>query len=205
LEVRTGGGTGDVITTVNIGDGYAAGDQIEIYDGIKITVSSGDFNAGDNFDVGVFADTDTSGVLAAVGINTFFFGTGASDMAVCSDITTNPRRIATALGAEMTDNSNAIRMSEVMDQTMTELDNLTPGDFYRRLTTSIGQEMYIQQMRHDNVQSVIQNLVNQESEMSGVDINDEAAQMLAFEQIFKAMAKFLNTVQTSLSTMMDML
>jgi len=205
LEVRTEGGAGEMIATVNIGDGYAAGDRIEIYNGIKITVSSGDFGADDNFDVDVFADTDTSGVLAAVGINTFFSGTGASDMAVCSDISDTPRRIAASLGAEMTDNANAVRMSEVMDQAITELDTLTPGEFYRKLVTNIGQELSIKQMSQDNIQAVVQNLTNQQSETSGVDINEEAAQMLAFEQIFKAMSKYLYTIQTSLSTMMDML
>jgi flagellar hook-associated protein 1 FlgK len=190
---------------VNIGDGYAAGDELEIYNGIKVTVSSGDFGAGDTFDVDVFADTDTSGVLAAIGINTFFSGSSASDMAVCSDISDTPRRIAVSLGAEMTDNTNAIRMSEVMDQAVAELDTLTPGEFYRRLVTNIGQELSIKQMSQDNIQAVVQNLANQQSETSGVDINEEAAQMLAFEQIFKAMSKYLSTVQTSLSTMMDML
>jgi flagellar hook-associated protein 1 FlgK len=205
LEVRTEGGTGGVITTVNIGDGYAAGDQLEIYNGIKITISSGDFGAGDNFDVDVFADTDTSGVLAAVGINTFFSGSSALDMAVCSDIADTPRRIAASLSAEMTDNTNAVRMADLKDQALVELGTLTLGEFYRRLTTSIGQELSIQQMRQDNIQAVVQNLANQQSETSGVDINDEAAQMLAFEQIFKAMSKYLNAIQTSLSTMMDML
>ncbi len=205
LEIRAEGGAGDIVATVNIGEGYAAGDQLEINNGIKITVSSGDFNAGDNFDVDVFADTDTSGVLAAVGINTFFFGSNASDIAVCPDIIATPRRISTSLGPDMTDNANAIRMANIKDQAITDLDTLTPGEFYRRMSTNIGQELSIKQMRQDNIQAIVQNLANQQSETSGVDINDEAAQMLIFEQIFKAMAKYLNAVQTSLSTMMDML
>ena len=126
-------------------------------------------------------------------------------MAVCSDITDNPRRIAASLGAEMTDNTNVIRMADVKDQALAGLDTLTPGEFYRRLATNIGQELSIQQMRHDNIRAVVQNLANQQSETSGVNINDEAAQMLAFEQIFKAMSKYLHAIQTSLSTMMDML
>ena len=38
-----------------------------------------------------------------------------------------------------------------------------------------------------------------------LDINDEAARMLLFEQMFKAMAKYLTTVQSSLSTVMDII
>jgi flagellar hook-associated protein FlgK len=52
---------------------------------------------------------------------------------------------------------------------------------------------------------MLQNLANQQSEMSGVNINDEAARMLLFEQMFKAMAKFLTVIQSSLSTVMEII
>jgi flagellar hook-associated protein FlgK len=50
---------------------------------------------------------------------------------------------------------------------------------------------------------MLQNLANQESEISGVDINDEAARMLVFEQMFNAMAKYLSTVQLLIQTIME--
>jgi len=203
LEVRDGGGAGDVIATLNIGDGYAAGDLLDVGNGIKISLSTGDFGAGDYFDVDAFADTDTSGVLAAVGINTFFSGTSATDMAVCSDIAATPGRIAAALGAEMTDNVNALRMAALRDQAVGSLDGMSPGEFYRRLVTDIGQQLYIKQMREDNIEGIIQNLANQQSDISGVDINNEAARLLLFEQMFQAMAKYLSTVQSSLLTLME--
>ena len=48
-------------------------------------------------------------------------------------------------------------------------------------------------------------LSNQQSDISGVDINEEAAQMLIFEQMFQAMSKYLGTVQSTLATLMDIL
>lgn len=60
-------------------------------------------------------------------------------------------------------------------------------------------------MRQDNIEVMVQNLANQQSEISGVNINDEAAKMLIFEQMFKAMAKYLNTVQSSLSILMEII
>lgn len=205
LQVRDNGGAGDIIATVNIGSGYAAGDKIDIANGIQISVGTGDFGAGDNFDVDVFAQSDTSGFLAAAGINTFFSGADASDIYVSSDIINNPGRIATALGADMTDNSNVLRMVDLKDQSVTELNGLTPGEFYRKLTTNIGQDVSIRQMRYDNVEAVIQNLNNQQSETSGVNINDEAAQMLVFEQMFKAMSKYLNIIQLMISDVMNII
>jgi flagellar hook-associated protein FlgK len=52
---------------------------------------------------------------------------------------------------------------------------------------------------------MVLNLTNQQSEVSGVDINDEAAQLLIFEQMFQAMAKYMNTINLSLSTIMELI
>lgn len=205
LEVRDGGGAGDVIATLNIGAGYAAGDELDVGNGIKISLSTGDFGAGDNFDVDAFASTDTSGFLSAVGLNTFFSGSGASDISVCSDIAASPGRLATALGGDMTDNANALRLCGLRDEALSSLDSLTPGEFYRRLVTNLGQEISVKQMRQESIIAVVQSLSDQQSEISGVDINDEAANLLVFEQMFQAMAKYINTVQTSISTIMEML
>jgi flagellar hook-associated protein FlgK len=50
---------------------------------------------------------------------------------------------------------------------------------------------------------MLQNLANQQAELSGVNINDEATQLLVFEQMYQAMAKFLSTVQSSISSLME--
>jgi flagellar hook-associated protein 1 FlgK len=153
----------------------------------------------------VFADSDTSSLLGAIGINTFFSGSSAIDMAVCSDISDTPGRIATFLGADMTDNTNVTRMAGLKDEAISSLNNMTPVEFYRRLVTDIGQHLFLTQMREDNIEVIIQNLANQQAEISGVNINDEAAQMLVYEQMFQAMAKYLNTVQSSISSLMEII
>ena len=203
LEVRNG--AAELVITLNVGAGYAAGDKLDIGNGIKIYLSTGDLNAGETFDVAAFSNSDTSGVLAAVGINTFFSGSSPSDIAVCSDIAATPGRIASALGADRTDNANALRMEGLRDKAVTSLNSMTPGEFYRQMVTDIGQQLFVKQARKDNIESMVQNLGNQQGEISGVNINDEAAQMLVFEQMFKAMSKYLSTIQSSLSTLMELL
>ena len=197
------------IATVNIGSGYAVGDEITIGNtGIKIALSIGDLNQtieDDKFTVQVFGNTDTSGLLSAVGINTFFSGSNAQNIAVCADITANPKRVATALGEDMTDNNNALRIAALRDQAVTALNSMTPGEYYRRLITDIGQQVSVKQTHQKNIEVMVQNLATQQSEISGVNINDEAARMLIFEQMFKAMAKYLSTLQSSLSTIMELI
>jgi len=205
LQLEVKNGIGQVVTTVNIGDGYAAGDKLDIADGIKISITTGDLNAGDTFEVDAFASTDTSAVLSAAGINTFFSGSSATNMAVCSDISAKPGRIATALGAEMTDNTNILRMADLKDESLSSLGNVTAEEFHRQLVTAIGQQIYLRQIREDNGEIILQNLTNQQGQISGVDVNEEAAQMLIFEQMFRAMSKYLNTVQSSILSIMEII
>jgi len=205
LQIQVKDGAGQVVATVNVGSGYAASDPIEIADGILISVGAGTLLVDEEFTIEALANSDTSGVLAAVGINTFFCGSSAADIAVCSEIADSPGRIATALGADMTDNTNALRMAEVRNQTISGLNSLTASEFYRRLVTDLGQQVYIKQIRQDNMQAMVQNLASQQSEISGVNINDEAARMLVFEQMFTAMAKYLNTVKSSIFALMEVI
>ena len=206
LTLTVTDGASNTIDTINIGSGYAVGDKIDVGDtGIKISLSIGDLADGDSFSIDVFADTDTSGVLAAVGINTFFSGSSALNIAVCSDIAATPGRVASALGADMTDNANALRMAGLKDQTVTSLNSMTPGEFYRQMVTDIGQQLFVKQARKDNIESMVQNLADQQGEISGVNINDEAAKMLVFEQMFKGMSKYLSTVQSLLLSLMEII
>ncbi len=202
LEVRDGSGA--LVDTLNIGSGYAAGDQLEFDNGIKISLSTGDLNDADSFEIDAFASTDTSGVLSATGLNAFFSGNGASDMALAANIIDSPGRVATSLGAGMNDNTNALRLASISELDISDLDSLTVGEFYRQLVTDIGQQLSIKQMSQNSIESLVQSLTNQQSEISGVDINDEAAQMIVFERMFQAMAKYLGTVEQTLSSLMEL-
>jgi len=201
IQVSHGGTT----TTVNVGSGYAAGDTLEVGEGVYISLGDGTLVAGETFTIEALANSDTSGFLAAAGINTLFSGSTASNMSVCADILANPGRIATSRGMDMTDNTNIKLMAAVANESLSSLNNMNPGSFYRLMATDIGQKLSIRQMRQENAEVMVNNLVNQQGQVSGVNINDEAAQLLIFEQMFQAMAKYMATIQTSMATIMELL
>lgn len=205
LQVKDNAGAGDLIATLDVGSGYAAGDRLHVADGIYISLSAGTLNDTETFDVEVFSDTDESGLLAAVGLNTFFSGGSASDIAVCSEISATPGRVATCLGPDMTDNTNAARMAGLRNEPVSSLNNLTVGEFYRGLVTQLGQDITIKDMQQSNIETVMQSLANQQNEVSGVDINEQAAQMLVFERMFQAMAKYISAAQLYYETLFTLL
>ncbi len=205
LQLVVTDGDGGVVATLDVGSGYAAGDKLDVGNGIKIALGAGSLNDGETFEVDAYGDTDTSGVLVAVGLNTFFSGDGAGDIAVCSDVAAAPGRIAASLGPDMTDNANALRMAAVKDEAIGDLGSLTCGEFYRRVAADVGQEISLRQMRQGNLEQLVQSLSSQQSDISGVGINEEAAQLLVFEQMFQAMAKYITTIQSSVLSIMEMI
>ena len=203
IEVRNG--AGELVKTLNVGAGYAAGDYVEMADGVRVSLGQGQLNAGDSFEVAVLSNTDTSGFLAATGLNCFFAGSGASDISVFEQITEQPSRIASSAGPEMTDNVNAMRMFALRNTSLSSLGDVTIGDFYRDLVTGIGLETAVKQAGSDSIEGILKELKNRQSEVSGVDINEEAAQLLIFEKMFQAMAKYISTVQSTLSSLMEII
>lgn len=203
LEVKDG--DGKVINTLNIGSGYAAGDELNLGNGIEISVGSGDLNDGDNFAVDAYANTDTSGLLATVGLNTFFTGTRATDIAVSSDLADNPGRVASASGADGADNNNALKLASLSDLKIDDLNSMTISDYYQQLVTNIGEQTSVKKTSQTNSEDLVLSLTNQESDVSGVDVNEESAKMLVYEQMFQAAAKYISVVNDSLTSLMDIL
>jgi flagellar hook-associated protein 1 FlgK len=195
---------GDMVTSLNIGAGYAAGDVLELRNGLKITLSMGQLNDGDTFEVDALATADTSGFLAAAGMNTFFSGSSASEMRVCDDVVDSPGRIATALGSDLADNTAVLKLAAVREEAVESLSGMTPSEYYHRIAANLGQEVSLKQSRQDNVEAMIQNLQKRRNDISSVNVNDEAAQLLVFEKMFQAVAKYLSSVQTIMTTVMDM-
>jgi len=205
LQLEVKNASAEVVKTLNIGQDYAAADSLNLADGITISITTGDLNDADSFQIEAFADTDTAGLLSAIGINTFFDGSNASDMELCREIVNNPARIATAAGPEMTDNTNIQKLAALSEQSLSSLNNMTIQDYYHRLVSDIGQDIATKEMSKNSIEIMLQDLSMQQSQISGVNINDEAAQMLIFQQMFQAMAKYLNTIHTSISALMEII
>jgi flagellar hook-associated protein 1 len=203
LRVNVTNSDGDAVATFNIGSGYAAGDPIDLSNGLTISLSMGDLQDGDTFTADVFANTDTAGLLSATGMNTFFTGSSAGDIRVSDAVNNEPKRIATALGSELTDNTAALNMARIRDQGIDRLSGMTLSEYYQRTVTDLGQKVALGKSKESNTKSILQSLEDQQSQVSGVDVNDQAAQLLVYQQMYQASAKFLSSLQTAVEALMN--
>jgi flagellar hook-associated protein FlgK len=203
----SGGGT---VKVIDIGDGFVAGEVINIADGLKIKLNSnsgevGYVQNGQDFTVEAIADSDTSGILSATGINTFFSGTGATTMNVCEDIINNLGKIAVARTADFSDSTNALKMGQVGESALSSLGDLTIKEYYRTVATGIGEQIDITKVKEENAYGVWKSLQEQQDDASGVDMNDEATKMLVYERMFQGMAKYMNAVGEMLDRLMTII
>lgn len=195
---------GGEIHTVNVGEGYAAGDPIDVGQGITISLDTGTLNDGEQFTIQAIAESDQTGFLAAVGMNTFFSGSSASNIGVCERIKQTPSLIATASSSIAGDNSNIQKMIDLKSTQLDNLNSMEFGDYYRRMINNVGQEIEVRQVQKDTADVMMKNLVNRKGVVSGVDVNSEAAKMMMYEQMFQAMAKYISTLQKSVDTIMGL-
>ena len=202
IEVRNG--ANELVKTLNVGLGYAADPDtpLDIGYGIKVSISSGTLNNGDEFTIEAIADSDETGFLAAAGINTFFSGDSALTIAVRDRVKDNPDLLATMRGTEGTDNQNILRLAELGEAGNSTLGGVSIGGFYRQIVSGIGQVASMRGARQKAQEQILQQLENRRSEISGVDMNEEAAKLLIFQQMFQAMSHFLRIQNDVLQMLM---
>jgi len=202
LEVRSA--AGDLLRTVNLGAGYEAGEAVALADGVTVAFAGGTLNAGEGFTVEVLAQSDPTGFLAAAGLGALFAGTGADTMAVVDRVRTDPSLLAGALGADGLDNLNLLRMAEVAETPLDDLDGLTPTEVVRETVSTVGHWVAFRTERREGLENLLEELLRQREAASGVDINEEAANVLVLERMFQGMARYLAAIDRAQETLMEL-
>ena len=85
------------------------------------------------------------------------------------------------------------------------LNGMTPREFFSLLVTDVGQSVATRQARKDSAQDIMQQLNRRRDEVSGVDMNEEAAKLVVYERMFQAMAKVITTQDRALQTLMEIM
>ena len=203
LEVRNG--SGELVKTVGAGLGYAAGDSLDIGNGLRLSLPAGTMKVGEQFSIDVTNQSDSSGILAAMGINAFFSGSTAEDMTVRAELLNDPKRLATGLTPEISDNINVRTLANIGETELAQLLDLTPSDYLRRIVAGLGQDISFRQARQSSLEGAMAQMENAREQASGVDVNEEAAKMIVFEKMFQAIAKFMQTQNKALEYLMNTL
>jgi flagellar hook-associated protein 1 FlgK len=202
LKVYSGG---ELVNTLSIGSGYAAGQRLAVADGVYVALSLGTLTDGEQFTVEALAQSDNAGFLAAAGINTLFAGSSALTMNVNDEVLSDASRLAVSASSGGSDNLNALAMANLEDRKQPALGQLTPAEHLQLFISSIGQRVALAKSRQESSSQIIQQLENQRNGISGVDINEEAAKLMMLERLFQACSKVINSQDQTIEYLLDMM
>jgi len=149
---------------------------------------------------------DTSGALAALGINTFFTGSSAATLGVNSVLKgiENASKFAASLGGVGNDAGNAERLAAFLDQPLGSAGDASLTDLYNQLLNEVTQGSSIAQSVAEGYRVYEGTLEGQAQAVSGVSIDEEAIKMITLQRIYQASAKYIQTCSELLDLLVNL-
>jgi flagellar hook-associated protein 1 len=127
-------------------------------------------------------------------------GTGtAANMAVAI---TDPSLIAASSDGNAGSNGNLANFSAIQDQTI--IAGVTPTNYYGNLVFTVGNDVSNSTAELQSSQLVLQQLQDQRGSISGVSLDDEAANMTQYQRAYDAAAQVVVAVNQMLETVINM-
>jgi flagellar hook-associated protein 1 FlgK len=139
---------------------------------------------------------DTSGALAALGVNTYFTGTGSSDIGVRQSLIDNPRLLAHGkmVDGQFTDNGAALAVVGVRDLAVGALNGRSITASWLDAASSVGSRADAAGNRADATTLVRQSLEAQAASVSGVSVDEESINLLNFQRQYQGAARFITVI-----------
>jgi flagellar hook-associated protein 1 FlgK len=150
--------------------------------------------------------SDTSGVLTSLGINTYFAGNDASDIAVRSDLAADPSTLSVRaiVGGIPTDNGVSNAIIGLRTMAIANLQGNTLLGDWSAYAQELGVQVASAETASDTANAVTENLTSQLNAVSGVSLDEEAINLVLFQTQYQASARYISVLQQMTDTLMRM-
>ncbi len=159
--------------------------------------------------------TDTAGLNAALGVNTFFKGSSPGDMQVNEKISSDLDYLATGHvngAGEMNSGDNttalsmyALRNVDVTFSTVTEgTTQTTILDYYNGLVGDVGTDTNRAEFNKNFYTTLSKDLNERQQQVSGVNLDEEMSDLIRYQASYTAAAKLITTADQMLQTILSL-
>ena len=150
--------------------------------------------------------SDTSGVLTSLGINTYFAGNDATDIAVRSDLAADPSTLSVRaiVGGIPTDNGVSNAIIGLRTKAIANLQGNTLLGDWSAYAQELGVQVASAETASDTANAVTENLTSQLNAVSGVSLDEEAINLVLFQTQYQASARYISVLQQMTDTLMRM-
>ena len=149
-----------------------------------------------------FSD-DTSGALAALGINTFFTGSSAIDIDVNQLIVDNPAMLAAGGGHVEGSNTTALAVANLQDEKIDALGGKSLRELWQNSVNGLAVKVSAANTAVESSKIVAESLNAQIQSVSGVSLDEESINLLTFQRQFQAAARFISVIDETFQTLLS--
>jgi flagellar hook-associated protein 1 FlgK len=169
---------------------------INAIDGVNAQVTS-DLRlriASDSGELRVAFEGDTSGVLAALGLNTFFNGSTAADITVNPELVADGSKFAASRAGIGVDVTNIHRLQAMHDEGVDGLGGQSFTGLYDQLVNEAAQGAAAAAGVADGSRIFEETLAAAAQAVSGVNLDEEAIDMIMLQRTYQASARYISTL-----------
>jgi flagellar hook-associated protein 1 FlgK len=150
-----------------------------------------------------FSD-DTSGVLATLGVNSYFTGTSGADIGINQALKDDPSQLATGSfdGDNFVDNGTAMQINSLQDQSLTALGGVSINKNWQDTVQQLGVSTQAAQAQAAATTTVRQSLEAQRASVSGVSVDEESVNLLTYQRQYQGAARYITTVDQMMQTLL---
>lgn len=164
----------------------------------KLEISSDSANVDFSF------SEDTSGFLAAMGVNTFFTGQDAGSISINAVVLNDPRKFNASLGGVGVDSKNAELLGGFATRPLDSAGGESISGVYDRMAAGVTQSSAVAKSVAAGFRVFQQTLEGQHFAISGVNLDQETVNMMTYQRMFQASAKFVATINELLGMLVEL-
>lgn len=147
---------------------------------------------------------DTSGVLNALGINTFFSGEDAFNISVNEVLKNDPSLLAASNEGVGRTTGNAVKLSEAIDAPVEEWGGKSVRDLYEGMAVRLTQEASAMTTRNEGYRNYYSSLESKHLGISGVSLDEEAVKLINYQRAYQASSRVIATSNELLGYLMEL-
>ncbi|MFZ4574381.1 MAG: flagellar hook-associated protein FlgK [Phycisphaerales bacterium] len=149
---------------------------------------------------------DSSGVLAVLGMNAYFTGTNGADIAVRSDLESNPALLARGRDTEagFVENGTSLAITGLQSLRIAALSDRSISEAWRDAAQSVGNQTATAKSRSEAATVVTESLTAQRASVSGVSLDEEAVNLINYQRQYQGAARLIALADELTQTLLNL-
>jgi len=179
--------------------------DIDSIDGLSASISAeGRLSISSEPQVSFVFGEDTSEFLSAVGVNTFFVGTSAKDIAVNDVVKNKSDFLAISQGGVGQDTKAITSLVDLIDKPLESLDGSSVRGIFDSNVAILGQKTSLQKSITDGAKSYYDTLLSQHLAITGVNIDEESIKLINYNRAFQASSRVISVANEMLDLLVNL-